>query len=332
MKQSARILTYVSVLHNLVDFLCAFAVFSRYALTGPAALVYLYYNFAAFALQMPLGILADVISQKTGRRCLSGKIVLLAGVLFTAVGLQTSVWALGLGNALFHVGGGLLSIAADDQAGLSGRGLGIFVAPGAVGLYLGTRLGRGGLSAYTLPAVILMGILSAAVMLEKTTESAPVTRAPEQPGRIALLCFLIVVLRSWTGMNLSFQWNTGFMTGLVVSAAVALGKAAGGFPAARYGLTRSACATLLAATVLMPVPYMPAGLLVLFLFNMTMPMTLYRLYRAYPEQPGFAFGLLTFALFAGFVPWLAGLAVPAVTAGISGCAVSAALFVLMEKS
>ncbi|MBR3126824.1 MAG: hypothetical protein IKF35_01035, partial [Solobacterium sp.] len=57
MKQSARILTYVSVLHSLVDFLCAFAVFSRYALTGPAALVYLYYNFAAFALQMPLGIL-----------------------------------------------------------------------------------------------------------------------------------------------------------------------------------------------------------------------------------------------------------------------------------
>ncbi|MBR2596513.1 MAG: hypothetical protein IKE06_09355, partial [Solobacterium sp.] len=105
----------------------------------------------------------------------------------------------------------------------------------------------------------------------------------------------------------------------------------GGFAAAKYGRLHSAVITLVMAAVLFAVPVMPAGLLALFLFNMTMPMTLYRLYQALPEQPGFAFGLLTFALFIGFVPKLAGLTFnPVLFAGI-GCLISTGLFMLAER-
>ena len=38
------------------------------------------------------------------------------------------------------------------------------------------------------------------------------------------------------------------------------------------------------------------------LFNMTMPITLVLLYRTFPKWPGISFGLLTFALFIGFLP------------------------------
>jgi len=44
------------------------------------------------------------------------------------------------------------------------------------------------------------------------------------------------------------------------------------------------------------------GVLAMFLFNMTMPITLFALAKAMPGCRGFAFGLLTFALFLGFLP------------------------------
>jgi len=45
-----------------------------------------------------------------------------------------------------------------------------------------------------------------------------------------------------------------------------------------------------------------AGVIALFLFNMTMPITLYLLIQRLKEMPGFAFGLLTFGLFLGWMP------------------------------
>ena len=47
-------------------------------------------------------------------------------------------------------------------------------------------------------------------------------------------------------------------------------------------------------------PY--AGVAAIFLFNMSMPMTLCALARRMPGCKGFSFGLLTFALFLGFLP------------------------------
>ena len=42
-----------------------------------------------------------------------------------------------------------------------------------------------------------------------------------------------------------------------------------------------------------------------FLFNMTMPVTLWAVARIMPGAKGFTFGLLTFGLFLGFLPsWL----------------------------
>lgn len=44
------------------------------------------------------------------------------------------------------------------------------------------------------------------------------------------------------------------------------------------------------------------GVLAVFLFNMTMPVTLWAAARFMPGAKGFAFGLLTFALFLGYLP------------------------------
>ena len=44
------------------------------------------------------------------------------------------------------------------------------------------------------------------------------------------------------------------------------------------------------------------GTAAVLLFNMTMPLTLWAAARLLPQARGFAFGLLTFGLFLGFLP------------------------------
>ena len=67
---------------------------------------------------------------------------------------------------------------------------------------------------------------------------------------------------------------------------------------AAVSLSAAACCYLLSFV-------MPVGLAALFLFNMTMPVTLWAVARIMPGARGFTFGLLTFGLFLGYLPsWL----------------------------
>lgn len=116
------------------------------------------------------------------------------------------------------------------------------------------------------------------------------------------LLFLVVVLRSYGGMTGSYDWKTGPWVPAAV-AAVVLGKACGGLLSDRFGPERtSVCSLLLAAGCFLLGDLPVLGLLALFLFNMTMPITLFALAQAMSGCRGFSFGLLTFALFLGFLP------------------------------
>ena len=120
---------------------------------------------------------------------------------------------------------------------------------------------------------------------------------------VLICCFLVVALRSYLGMVLSFPWKTGGWA-LALTCALVLGKAAGGFLGERLGMVRASVLSLGLAAVLFCLSGFPlAGTAAVFLFNMTMPITLWAAARLLP--PGLAFGTLTFALFLGFLPvWL----------------------------
>ena len=82
-----------------------------------------------------------------------------------------------------------------------------------------------------------------------------------------------------------------------------LGKSLGGICADRFGTIRPSFLSLLAAACLFLFPSnIVTGIAAVLFFNMTMPITLTALYRLMPKHPGFSFGLLTFALFLGFLP------------------------------
>ena len=87
-----------SLLHFLVDGVCAWGMLGRFR--GFDAI--LLYNFCAFVLQLPLGAVLD----RFGRRRMP-MVFAAAGCGLTLLGACTSPLLLGLGNALFHVGGGV---------------------------------------------------------------------------------------------------------------------------------------------------------------------------------------------------------------------------------
>ena len=146
---------------------------------------------------------------------------------------------------------------------------------------------------------------------------------------LVLCCFAVVILRSWTGFEASFSWKQGNLLGFIAVLAVASGKALGGFAAARFGAGKTMTVTLsLAAVCFLFGENTLIGLAALLLFNMSMPVTLYLLAKHMPRTPGFAFGLLTFGLFLGFLPVYFGMGVP-LSGGVIGAIGSVVSAVLM---
>jgi FSR family fosmidomycin resistance protein-like MFS transporter len=307
MTHRKTVVSVYALTHFFVDFACAFLFFHSIDDAPTLYICFLLYNICAFALQMPLGLLADRLN-KNALCAAAGCVLVALAYGLTGVAAGAAVVA-GIGNGLFHIGGGIDVLnTSNGKAGL----LGVFVAPGAFGLFLGKLLGKQG----GLPGIVIVLVLLAAAALilrlrfskEKRfdSENAPVgfDKAGSPAVLAAALCLLLVVcLRSYVGMTLSFDWKGDGYWGWALIAAVVLGKTAGGFLADRFGALRTSIVSLALAAGLFLLPDVPAaGAAAVFLFNMTMPVTLWALVRLFPGAKGFAFGLLTFGLFLGFVP------------------------------
>ena len=286
--------------HFWVDLSCALLVFRTMAGEADFMLCLLLYNFCAFALQMPFGLLADRLDRNG--------VVAAAGCALTALAyvlplpVPAAVTA-GVGNALFHLGGGVDTLNRSRE---SAWALGIFVSPGALGLFIGTLWGRGASPELWLgPAglLVLGGLILALRRGPSGNDAVDISAAGGYAPLLPL--FLVVVLRSYMGMNQAFDWKVEWA--LVLTLALVLGKTAGGFAMDRLGARSASAISLGLASALYLASALPLpGVLAVFLFNMTMPVTLWAAARVMPGAKGFTFGLLTFALFLGYLPSMMG--------------------------
>ena len=306
--QNKTMLGIYSVAHFWVDLSCAFLVFRTLMNTGDPALCLLLYNFCAFALQMPFGLLADKLDRNGLVAALGCLLVALA--YLSPLPILTAVVA-GCGNALFHLGGGIDVLNTSQKRAAA---LGIFVSPGALGLFLGTLWGKG------VSVPLWLGPLGLLVMANLIllpyrkffgslrSGNAPCDTTPANGYAPLLPLFLVVVLRSYMGMNQSFAWKGTGHWAVILTIALVLGKAAGGIFMDQWGTRKTSAVTLIAAAILYLFSSVPLlGTLAVFLFNMTMPITLWAAAKVTPGCKGFAFGLLTFGLFLGYLPGWMGL-------------------------
>lgn len=294
--------------HFLVDFACALMMLH----TLPDPVWFLVYNFCAFAMQMPIGLLADILGRNRPFALVGIALVLLAAC---PLPVPLRVIAMGLGNACYHVGGGREALLHDDKM----TGLGIFVSPGAVGIYLGTVLAH--IDAVHVAVFAALAVTVATVLMccpggiKRNLISRP------QP-MLALLMLAVVIVRSLIGLSMESPWKTGLFVTFGALAAAG-GKALGGFAGDMLGSRTAGVLSLVLAAALFLLPEAGiAGVLGVLLFNMTMPITLRRACDAVPGMEGFGFGFLTFGLFLGYLPSAFGITfVPWIGAVLSlGCA------------
>lgn len=303
-----KVITY-SAAHFAVDFACASLMLSlpvRGAEAFPLCL--LLYNFSAFALQMPFGVMTDKLNRNAAVAAVGCLMVLLSAAFRTGeYAAFTAAAIAGAGNALFHIGAGVDVLNTKRISHL-----GLFVAPGALGLFFGGVTASSGNLAVIAgcAAALAAGILICVICkITKPSGNAPfsitVGRKTKSPlVLVAIALFVVVVIRSYAGTIFAFSWKTGqIIQSLLIVFATAGGKALGGIVAERTGSRLQALMTLLPAAILfLLADNSTAAVVAVLLFNMTMPVTLSSLAEQMPGAKGLSFGILTFALFLGYIP------------------------------
>lgn len=302
------VLTY-STIHFIVDLACAILVtnFISQKIDGNISLFIgiIVYNFFAFAMQLPIGIIADKVNKNT--ICSSiGCLLVAIAFGFSDFGIVACAIA-GIGNAMFHVGGGIdvLNIS-NKKATLSG----IFVSTGAMGIFLGGKSGSIGFNKYYIIVIAL--ILSAILLLylfkqikEKVKNEKVIIPKINSNEIIAIICLIITVcIRGYVGLILAFEWKSNFILALISICAVVFGKMLGGIIGDKIGFTKTSLISLLVSAICFIFAFNNSilGILAILFFNMTMPITLTALSNILFYNKGMAFGLLTLALFIGAVP------------------------------
>lgn len=300
------------LVHALVDAACAAVLYKEQVPYGQLAFdevcrVVLLYNALAFGAQFPLGFVADRLRWHWPMG-VAGVAAVLAAVGMGSWSTPAAAVLAGLGNAMFHVGAG--AIVFQQSPGRATEP-GIFVAPGALGLVLGMRLGLAGFPGRWLVALALGVSLASFAFWRRPPPGQIAPPLPQRtcPGRVLCVALLVVVVavRSTLGNLFSgFSRSEAMLLGL--AAAGAAGKAIGGIAADRFGWRTTATAALL---VLAPLVYaaptsITVGLLGMLLVQISTPVTLAAVFTLFPRHPGTAFALPSVALLAGMVPAFAG--------------------------
>ena len=308
-------LAIFSFSHLVVDFACFYVLMGVFSSSiGNTQLVaagFLLYNLIAFALQVFIGILADRSKSAHGYYAFLGCIVVMLGVSIPASGWIHLVTC-AFGNALFHVGGGIDSLVY--SGGRYARS-GVFISFGALGVALGTLVGRGGQLPFGVPSLLLL-ICAALIYLfcrqHKRPYRAEFGLPPARltmPGTVVCLCLVAIIVRALVGAYTPLFERSTTLLFLLPALSVFAGKFSGGFLADRFGARMVVTISLLVSAPLMAFGNSQIILccLGMFLFNVTTAVTLCVVASQLPSSPGFSFGLTTLMLFIGSSPsffWL----------------------------
>lgn len=304
MKNKIFIVSTYTICHFIVDFLCAFFIVNLLGNFDNAHyywIAILLYNFFAFAFQVPLGIAIDKLKIKKYIG-ICGIILISSVYLLCFKNIILNAILLGIGNALFHLEGGInIYQLSEKKCALNG----IFVSSGVLGIFLGMNLR---LRIMWLPFfLIVVALIMMFVLSEFIQENYKIKKdCKYNKKHIALIVLLIgisIIVRSIVGTVLIYSWKITFIQGLIFTIGIVLGKFLGGILADKFGLGKiiNISFVLSCITLLLGYNYSFFGYLGILLFNLPMAITLTMLENVLENKIGLAVGLNTMFLFIGFL-------------------------------
>ena len=299
-------LALFTIAHPLVD-ACSLGVLMAGGMSWRRVIAY---NAMAFALQLPMGLVADARPGLVRGGFALG-CALAAGAAAVAAAGGGGWWLLVaacVGNALFHLTAGKDVL---DAHGGRGGPVGLFISTGALGLLAG-RLGveRWAGAALSGFALALAAVAAVAVARWRTRPEnscrAP-TPAASCPGAWELAAliglFVLVAWRSWAGLAAG-RISAGQGAALLFAGAAVTwcGKSAGGYLAEQIGrgaVTAASVCGSAALALVCPPENAVAWLALLFVAQLATGPVLSLLYDRTGRRGGMAFGLNCLGLFAG---------------------------------
>jgi len=253
------------------------------------------YNILAFAGQPFAGLILD----KTNRKkevVLFSFILLLEGFLLPLPKLM-KVILVGVGNCLFHTAAGAeILIKAKEKM----WPLGVFVSTGAFGVTLGTLYWESAtVRTIFLVASILVAVLICFIPQLKILANESKTKI-KWGFLIACALLFCISIRSFMGFAKTVKFDI-MLYPIIITAFVFAGKAIGGILCDKFGIKKVILISVpLAALFFFLGPLNVAfwGLAQLCV-NISMPITLFLLYKTVPHRPAFIFGLAASFLLPG---------------------------------
>ena len=308
MKNKVEVVSIYSLCHFIVDFVCAIFILGKLPYIANTNNEFIasviIYNFFAFAFQVPLGYILDKFKNY--------KYIAIIGICFIGLSYLINfnnvfIFAtiVGIGNALFHLEGGVnIYSLSDRKAFLNG----LFVAPGALGIFLGTTFHSELIVTY-LPVILI--IIS--IVLLFLVQRREIDKGLEENQKcnfnnfsIALIIILIgvsIIVRSIGGSAIIYTWKSGFVLGFIYTISIVIGKALGGLLADRFGLLRVSLISLACSAICLILGYNihVFAYIGILLFNIPMSITLTILENTLAKKIACAVGLNTMFLFIGYI-------------------------------
>lgn len=248
-------LAIYSIIHFIANGISAYSMSAKYG--KDSAYAYLFYGICAYVVPMLLGIVCDVVTSKlkidagpVRRRFYWG--ITMLGTVFVLVGMYFGLYALGVGNALVTMGS-LLGCMHDDTGKRSGaKGIGIILAAGIPGLWVG-NVAADFTSAYRyiqnvwIASAIIMALVGFMYIIYKerslqfvavkqdsdayngVAETDEVIQDKFSPSYlvVAFGCILISALGAFVATKVIYDWRTNIVASVLVLLAVVVGRAGG---------------------------------------------------------------------------------------------------------
>lgn len=292
--------------HFLADFSCSFLVLGKIDVSSENLSQLLLYNGIMFGFQAFLGYVID-LHFKNKKYCISIGLCLIALGFFIDFNINIAIVAASLGNAIFHVSAASKVLSRNlNRATWAG----IFIAPGGIGIALGTYLSFQEVNLSNYIFIILLLVTAIAflmsgdiiVMIDKKISNNELN----WKNLLIVLLLLTISIRTIIIFSVQLPLKENIRIYAINILFIAFGKFLGGVLTDKFGYQRMSIITFFISFVLLIFFYnnLYLTILGLIVLNMTIPMTLIGINLLIPKFNGLAFGLTGTATFIGSLPIL----------------------------